>query len=136
MVKLTRPYRPSGLPPEEIYKRPPVNANRTVERVWEVMHLGLEINRGGRRVRRERCGEPVSLNPAEFAMFVKLAEAAGEPCSENELMLCWTVLNRDQPANISGQIARLRKSLEPLRILISNKRASGYILEEGLTSHE
>lgn len=136
MVKLTRPYRPSGLPPEEIYKRPPVNSNQIVEVVWEAMHLGLEIHRGSRRVRREGCGEPVSLKPAEFAMFVKLAEAAGEPCSKNELMRCWINLGRSQPDNISGQIARLRKFLVPLRIWISNKRASGYILEEGPTSHE
>jgi DNA-binding response OmpR family regulator len=91
---------------------------------------GIEIDRGGRRVRLD--GKPLELTSREFALLLHLAHRAGRVVSRSELLSQVWATQFDPESNVvEVHISRLRDKLGAHAARIETVRGQGYRLRHG-----
>jgi two-component system, OmpR family, KDP operon response regulator KdpE len=118
---ITKPFGPQELVArlEAVLRRSSTEPEESV-----ISAAGLEVDLAAHVVRRD--GEEIHLTPTEFALLRTLVRNRGRLLTHRDLLVeVWGIEYADEVTVLRGQIANLRRKIEP-----SRGRRRHYVLTE------
>lgn len=138
MLTATREVEnPTPLPPAADLVPPapanlPLNNEPPAEGVWKPFYLGLQLDYGQQRVKREGH-EPISVSALPWGLLRAIGDGNASYASEDELRKVWRRCGLKDPSSRKIILAAVndlkKKVLIPLGVTIENKRNVGWKLK-------